>query len=99
MNRPFYSEYARHCLRFYTRNLTTSTFNTTVDEDNWYACRRAIARFTEDEKNIIVRVYALYDTIPDNVYEVSNLYQIDQNIIWDLLKRVERTVAKERGLI
>ena len=99
MNRPFYSEYARHCLRFYSRNTEKPRFNTEVDKNNWFACHRAIDRYSDRDKDIIIRVYALYDTIADNVYEVAKEYQIDQNIIWDLLKEIERGVARKRGLI
>ena len=99
MNRPFYSEYTRHCLRFYTRNLHKTRFNTEVDKNNWYACHKAIDRYSDRDKDIIIRVYSLYDTIADNVYEVAKEYQIDQNIIWDLLKDIERGVAKRRGLL
>ena len=99
MNRPFYSEYVRHCLRFYSRNTNIARFNTLVDKENWCACHRAIDRYSDRDKGIIIRVYALYDTIADNVYEVAKEYEIDQNIIWDLLKDVERCVAKRRGLL
>lgn len=99
MNRPFYSEYVRHCLRFYSRNIDKTRFNTEVDKNNWYACRKAIDRYSDRDKEIIIRVFALYDTIADNVYEVAKEYQIDQNIIWDLLKEIERSVAKKRGLL
>ena len=99
MNRPFYSEYVRHCLRFYARNIDKPRFNTEVDKNNWYACYKTIDRYSDREKDILIRVYALYDTIADNVYEVAKEYQIDQNNIWDLLKEVERGVAKRRGLL
>jgi transposase-like protein len=70
-----------------------------VDKNNWYACRKAIDRYSDRDKEIIIRVYALYDTIADNVYEVAKEYQIDQNLVWDLLKEIERGVARKRGLI
>ena len=99
MSKPYYSEYVRHCMRFYARNTERPRFNTKVDENNWYACHRAIDPYSERDKNIIIRIYSMYDTIADNVYEVSNLLHIDQDIIWDLLKDFERAVAKKRGLL
>lgn len=99
MNRPFYSEYVRHCLRFYARNITKTRFNTEVDKNNWYACHKAIEHYSDKDKDLLIRVYALYDTIADNVYEVAKTNHIDQNIIWDMLKEFERSVAKKRGLI
>lgn len=99
MNKPFYSEYVRHCMRFYSRNLNKPQFNTEVDKNNWYACHRAIERCSDRDREILLRVYGLYDTLADNVYEVAKLYDIDQNIIWDKLKEFERIVAKKRGLL
>lgn len=99
MNRHFYSEYVRHCMRFYARNINETRFNTDVDKFNWYACHNAIKRYSERDTAILLRVYGLYDTMADNVYEVAKLYNLDQNIIWDLIKDFERTVAKKRGLI
>lgn len=99
MQRPFYSEYVRHCMRFYTRNPKKPRFNTEVDKNNWYACHRAIEHYSERDEDILRRVYGMRDTLADNVYEVSQIYLIDQNIIWDMLKEFERKIAKYRGLL
>ena len=99
MSRHFYSEYVRHCMRYYARNTNKPRFNTEVDKNNWYACHRAIEHCTDRDKDILLRVYGLYDTLADNVYEVAKMYSIDQNIIWEMMKDFERSVAKKRGLI
>ena len=99
MNRPFYSEYVRHCMRYYARNTEHPRFKTKVDENNWFACHRAIARYSDQDKNILISVYSGFDTLAGNVYEVANLYSIEQNVIWDLMKDFENRVAKKRGLI
>lgn len=99
MSRPFYSEYVRHCLRYYSRNISKPRFNTEVDKNNWYACHRAIEHYSDRDKDIFLRVYGSRDTLADNVYEVAKLYTIDQNIIWDMLKELEHSVARKRGLI
>ena len=99
MNRPFYSEYVRHCLRFYTRNLVQPDFRTEADESNWVACDFVLNGFDDKERNIIIAVYSAYDTLADNVYETAKTYNIDQSVIWDLLKLVERKIAVRRGLL
>lgn len=99
MTRPFYSEYVRHCMRFYARNLDKPRFNTTVDENNWYACHRALERYSDKDKELIILVYAQHDTIADNAYEVAKVFNIDQAVVWDLLKDFERSVARKRGLL
>ena len=39
------------------------------------------------------------DTLADNVYAVSERYNINQSAVWDLLKDVEYDIAKMRGLV
>lgn len=99
MNRPFYSEYVRHCLRFYSRNLESRQFKTDIDKDNWLSCENVLKSYSERDRDIIVSVYGNFDTLADNVYEVAKKYSINQAIIWDMLKDVERKVAKRRRLL
>ena len=99
MRGHFYTEYVRHCMRFYARNTEKPRFNTEVDKSNWFACHRALERYSEQDRDTLIRVYGAYDTLADNVYEVAKANQIDQNIIWDLIKDFERNVARKRGLI
>ena len=99
MNKPFYSDYVRHMMRFYSRNITTSHFKTDADKQNWIACNRAIQDYSDRNKDILISVYGGYDTLPDNVYEMATKYHINQNIIWDMMKEFERKLAKQRSLI
>lgn len=99
MNRPFYSEYVRHALRFYTRNLTQPVFKTEVDKNNWFACQVVLSNYPEIDREILIEAYSGYDTLADNVYEVAKKRGINQAIIWDEMKEVERDIAKERGLL
>jgi hypothetical protein len=95
----FYTDYARHCLRFYTRNLTASRFKSEVDKRNWLACVSAFKAYSERDRNILVSVYSNFDTLADNVYETAKKYNINQSLIWDMMKDIERKIAKKRGLI
>ena len=99
MNKPFYTDYIRHALRFYTRNLTQPKFKKEVDKENWLACNKVIRLYSDRDKDILVYVYGSYDTLADNVYAMSKKYSINQNIIWDTMKEFERKIAEERGLL
>jgi hypothetical protein len=99
IRRPFYSDYVRHALRFYTRNLQITRFKTEADHDNWYSCHNVLKDYSDRDRNIIVSVYSGYDTLADNVYETSKEFGINQNVIWDIMKDFERKVAQERKLI
>ena len=99
MQKPFYTDYVRHALRFYSRNLTLSNFKKDVDKENWLACHNAIREYSNRDKDILVYVYGSYDTLADNVYVMSKKHHIHQNVIWDMMKEFERSIATERGLL
>ena len=98
MYKPCYTDYVRHAIRFYSRYLDKQFFNNRVDESNWLACHRVIKSYSERDKSILLYVYGEFDTISDNVYQMSQKHEIHQNIIWDMMKDFERKVAIERGL-
>lgn len=99
MNKPFYSDYVRHALRFYSRNLSRPRFKKEVDEANWVACHEVISGYSDRDKDILVYVYGSFDTLADNVYAMAKRYSINQNIIWDMMKEFEHQIALKRSLI
>ena len=100
MSRTFYSEYVKHALRFYSRNcLAQPVFKTDVDKENWISCHKVIDKYNEKDRDILLSVYSGFDTLPDEVYNASTKYGIEQNYIWDMMKEFERKIAKKRGLI
>lgn len=99
MTKSYYTEYVRHALRFYTRNLLMSRFKSEADKDNWYACANVIKAYSDQNRDIIIKVYSGYDTLSDNVFEAARRYNVNQSVVWDLMKEVEHKIAKRRGLI
>lgn len=99
MNRPYYSDYVRHALRFYSRNLSQPRFRSEADKNNWFACQKALSGYSDRDKDILVAVYGGYDTLANNVHEVAKKHNLDQSIVWDMMKEFERKVAKRRGLM
>lgn len=97
--RPFYLDYVRHALRFYTRNQHIVRFKSEVDRANWFACHEAFKDCTNIERDILVTVYSGFDTLADNVFEAAKRFNVNQNTIWDKMKDFERKVAQERKLI
>ena len=104
MNRPFYSDYVRHAMRYYSRSVINSRqekpfFKSDADKKNWQACYNALKDFSDKDRELLVTVYAGFDTLPDEVYQTAKKFKIDQSVIWDLMKVFERKVAKKRGLM
>ena len=99
MRKPFYTDYVRHIMRFYARNLSLQFFKKDIDKHNWYVCHDVINTYSDRDKDILVYVYGSYDTFADNVYEMSKKHHVHQNYIWDMMKEFERKLAKQRSLI
>ena len=53
----------------------------------------------ERDKDVIIEVYRRGDTLPDNIYWVAKELKVEQDMIWTLVSKVTKKIAKERGLI
>jgi hypothetical protein len=102
--KPYYSEFVRHCLRFYIKTLDEGKgghpiFRSDAERENWRACNDAMENLSERDMGIVSDLYRPGDTIADKIYELSKSKGIPQDTIWSLVNRVERAVAKRRGLV
>lgn len=95
----YYSEYVNHMLRFYARFPEISAFKNKTDKENWITVKTILDNLSDAERNVIIEVYKRRDTLSDNVYELSKELGINQDIIWTILNKVTRKIAKERELI
>ena len=99
MSKPYYTDYVRHALRFYSRHENSADFKTDVDKKNWIACANAVKEWDGEQLQCLLSVYSGYDTLPDEVYKASIKYNIKQSQVWDMMKDLEHRVAANRGLI
>lgn len=98
MARTFYSEYVRHCLRFYARH-PNPTFSNETDKENWLVCDKVLKSLSDGDRKDILSIYRDGDTVPDNIYNLSKKKGIKQDSLWKLINDIERKVAKGRRLI
>lgn len=98
MSKAFYSDFANHCLRFYTRHKDPE-FRTEADKRNWEVCEEVLSKYQDREREILTFVYFEGDTIADNVYKISLAKGVTQDTVWKLVNGVEREIALQRGLI
>ena len=102
--KPYYSEFVRHCLRFYIKTIDEGKggcpiFRSDAERENWKACHHVFQRYSESNQNLITQLYRTGDTIPDKIYLLSKTQQMQQESLWALVNNVERKVARERGLV
>ena len=96
--RTYYSDYVQHCMRFYARH-PQPHFHTNAELKNWNACDFVMKGFTPSEKQIVLTVFRKNDTLSDNIYESALELNVNQDVIWELVSRAEKLIAKRRGLL
>lgn len=99
MSKKYYTDYVRHALRFYTRYINRPVFTSDAAKSNWESCHSVFKRCSPKELEVLITVYSGHDTLADEVYNASKKFNIDQDIIWDWMKDIERKIAHRRGLL
>ena len=102
--KPYYSEYVRHCLRYYIKTLDEGLgghpiFKTEADKANWSACYQVLKDYSDNNMDIIAEIYRPGDTIADKIYQLAKVKRVPQDNIWGLINATERKIAKKRGLL
>lgn len=102
--RPYYSEFVRHCLRYYVKTLDEGMgghpiFRSEADKANWSACYEVLKDYSQLNMEIVAEIYRPGDTIADKIYMLSNTKRVPQDTIWNLVNATERKIAKKRGLL
>lgn len=102
--KPYYSDFVRHCLRYYVKTLDEGKgghpiFKSDAEKANWVACHYTLKDYSQDNIDIICEIYRPGDTIADKIYLLAKSKGISQDTIWGLINSVERKVAKKRGLL
>ena len=103
--KPHYSEFVRHCLRYYVKTLEEGkggcpVFRSEADRLNWGACYFVLKNYSLSDMEIITSLYQPSgDTLPDKIYQLSKAVGVSQDSIWQLINFTERKIAQKRGLV
>lgn len=96
--KAYYSDYVQHCMRFYARH-PHPKFHNEVEKQNWHVCDKVLKMFEPDEQEILIIIYHRSDTLADNIYTLSTERGLNQDTVWKLVAKLEKAVAKRRGLL
>jgi hypothetical protein len=102
--KPYYSEFVRHCLRYYVKTLDEGkgglpVFRSDAERANWSACYHVLKHYTPENMEIISYIYRPGDTIADKIYLLAKSKGVPQDRFWSLINTTERKIAKKRGLL
>jgi len=94
-------EYVNYMIRLYTRNCEKQqrNFRREVDQRNFETVQRVLNDLSEWDKNVIIEVFKRKDPIKHIVVEVSKKFGVNPDVVWTVLSKVSRKIAKERDLI
>lgn len=105
--RPYYTDYVRHALRFYVKHFKESTpservpqsFKSEADKSNWLACHKVLKALPENERRVLARLYGTPENFVSRVYETCRTEGGTPEELWDRIRRIERKIARRRGLL
>ena len=97
MNKKFYSDFVKHCVRYYLK-YPTPHHTSEADRLNWQACKASLEQMSADDVEMITEVFSDFD-IEKSIYHVSAKYRIRVDNVWKTVAKFEKTLAIERGLI
>ena len=102
--RAHYSEFVRHCLRYYVKTLDEGkggcpVFTSDAERNNWAACHHVLKNYSEENMDIISQIYRPGDTIADTIFMLAKTKRMSQGTIWNLVSDTEKKIAKKRGLV
>lgn len=93
-----YADFALYALKNHFADDATGT-PSPAEIANEEACKKVCAGLDERTQEILRDICRGRDTLADTIFEVSRARNMNQNDLWTLIAKVEKTFAQERGLI
>lgn len=94
--KPYYSEFAAHALRCWARG------HRPVDEAGALTQQgviRALGHFAQREQMIFQVLYSAREPFNRALCDYSVLHGVPEGQLWNLIRELERRVAKECGIL
>jgi len=92
--------YVNHMLRLYARNCgKQGNFQKEIDRRNFQTVEKVLNDLPEWDRNVIIDVFRRKEPIENTVREVSKKFGTNPDVVWTVLSKVSRKIAKERELI
>ena len=93
-------EYVNHMLRLYASNCgKQGNFQKEIDRRNFQTVEKVLNDLPEWDRNVIIEVFRRNGPIEYTVQEVSKKFGVDLDVVWTVLSKTSRKIAKERELI
>lgn len=75
-------------------------FDNSTDNENWRAANEALKSFSREEQALLKAVYRhQLLTLPDAVSIVASEHNVRKQDVWSSLGKLQRKIARIRGLL
>jgi hypothetical protein len=85
-------------MRYYL-NHPNPVFRTDVDRNNWFCAHEAFSSLDEKERLIITVYHLSKCNIEDVLYQIKERHDVSVKDVWGTFAKVEKDIAKARGLL
>lgn len=97
--RKYYSEFVKHCARFYfSAPAMPNSLSDRVNYNNYVSVSNVLAKYEKDAQNIIRQAYTT-DYITKTVENIAKQRSCTSESVWYIIQKFEKDVAIERGLL
>lgn len=100
--RPCYADYVKHSLRFFLRHRNdtpTPIPQAEAYKANWHACAEAFGTLSPYDQSMIETVYTAGESLTASVTAYADDHGVSVDYVWGKINKLERCIAKLRGLI
>ena len=99
--RCYYTDYVNHAIRFYLTcpDSVQTAGKRKADILNWMAVQAVFYHLSDENKEILTRVYQAHHRLAEGVRIYCQETGADEKKTWVLITKTGAAVAKKRGLI
>ena len=96
-----YTDYVNHAVRFYlsTPDTLDMTGKRKADIDNWLSVQDVWRKLGTEDRIVLETVHKLHFRTAEGVRMYCEKTGADPQVIWQLITKVNATIAKRRGLV
>ena len=98
MAKLFYTDYVRHCLRFYISHRQMTEFKTPADEANWKAVDGVFKALPAEQQKIVEDIYSCKDNFALAVSVTAIKHGKSEDEVRIITRQVEKQIATARSL-
>ena len=102
MRRKYYTDYAIHAMKMYTRALGTGEDHdllTPAECMNWDAAVKTMGKFSDQERSVLLQLYEADGPFEERVSTVSQRFGFSELTVRHLSDRALKIFAMMRGLV